>query len=140
MQLVLDMSATCAASKDMRPNRAVSLAQLGQVFISEFFDQNPLSQMSVVVMRQGCAHVLTELSASPEVHKNAIKSALETGGEVSLQNMLEQCTQVGRSSSWFWRVLNVPLIPSIHGLFYSFCSDLTSSNSCRLRCLFLHTV
>eukprot|EP00892_Ulva_mutabilis_P008373 jgi/Ulvmu1/5908/UM026_0030.1 len=93
MQLVLDMSSVCAASTDMRPNRAVSLAQLAQAFISEFFDQNPLSQMSVVVMRQGCAHVLTDLSASPEVHKNAIKSALETGGEVSLQNMLAQCTQ-----------------------------------------------
>jgi len=74
--------------------RAVSLAQLAQTFISEFFDQNPLSQMSVVVMRHGCAHVLTDLSASPDVHRSAIKSALETGGEVSLQNMLEQCTQV----------------------------------------------
>lgn len=94
MQLVLDMSAVCAASTDMRPNRAVSLAQLAQTFISEFFDQNPLSQMSVVVMRHGCAHVLTDLSASPDVHRSAIKSALETGGEVSLQNMLEQCTQV----------------------------------------------
>lgn len=88
------MSSVCAAATDMRPNRAVAMAQLAQVFISEFFDQNPLSQMSVVVMRQGCAHVLTDLSASPELHRNAIKSALETGGEVSLQNMLTQCIQV----------------------------------------------
>lgn len=94
MHLVLDMSAVCAATTDMRPNRAVALAQVAQSFIKEFFDQNPLSQMSVLAMRHGRTEVLSELSPTPELHKQALKSALQTGGDVSLQNMLEFCTQV----------------------------------------------
>ena len=36
-----------------------------QRFIREFFDQNPLSHLGVVAMRNGTAQRLTELSASP---------------------------------------------------------------------------
>jgi transcription initiation factor TFIIH subunit 2 len=91
---VLDMSAVCAGTTDMRPNRAVALAQMAQAFIREFFDQNPLSQMSVLVMRHGRTEALSELSPTPEVHMRALTSSLQTGGEVSLQNMLQFCTQV----------------------------------------------
>jgi transcription initiation factor TFIIH subunit 2 len=94
MHLVLDTSAICAATTDMRPNRAVALVKLAQNFVTEFFDQNPLSQMSILVMRHGTTQVLSELSPTPEVHRRALKSALQTGGEVSLQNMLDLCTQV----------------------------------------------
>ena len=93
MHLVLDMSAVCSATTDMRPNRAVALAQMAQSFITEFFDQNPLSQMSVLAMRHGRTEVLSELSPTPEVHKRVLAGSLQTGGEISLQNMLELCTQ-----------------------------------------------
>lgn len=94
LQLVLDMSETCASSTDMAPNRAVALVALAKKFITEFFDQNPLSQMSVVLLRHGVAHTLTEFNASPVVHRRAFESSIDTGGAVSLQNMLELCSQV----------------------------------------------
>jgi Ssl1-like len=97
MQLVLDMSETCATSTDMAPNRAVALIALAKTFITEFFDENPLSQMRVLVLRHGTAQALTEFSASPVTHKRAFEGAIDTGGAVSLQNMLDQCCQVRTS-------------------------------------------
>ena len=44
---------------------AVRRAGVLQRFIREFFDQNPLSHLGVVAMRNGTAQRLTELSASP---------------------------------------------------------------------------
>ncbi len=35
------------------------------LFIREFFDQNPLSHLGIIIMRNGRSERLTELSASP---------------------------------------------------------------------------
>ena len=84
----------CASSTDIAPNRAVALVALAKSFITEFFDQNPLSQMRVVVMRHGRADTLSDFSASPMAHKRAFEGTIDTGGAISLQNMLDQCCQV----------------------------------------------
>ena len=49
--------------------RCTSRAGVLQRFIREFFDQNPLSHLGVVAMRNGTAQRLTELSASPVCKK-----------------------------------------------------------------------
>jgi transcription initiation factor TFIIH subunit 2 len=36
-----------------------------QLFVRAFFDENPLSQLGLIVMRNGVAERLTELSSSP---------------------------------------------------------------------------
>ena len=36
-----------------------------QAFIREFFDQNPLSHLGLIVLRNGVAEKLTDLSGSP---------------------------------------------------------------------------
>lgn len=88
------MSETCATSYDMPPNRAVAITALARKFIAEFFDQNPLSQMSVLAMRHGRAYTLSEFSASLPVHLRCLEGSIDTGGAVSLQNMLDQACQV----------------------------------------------
>jgi hypothetical protein len=40
-------------------------ARSAQGFIREFFDQNPLSHLGLIVLRNGVAERLTELSGSP---------------------------------------------------------------------------
>ena len=40
-------------------------ARRAQGFIREFFDQNPLSHLGLIVMRNGVAERLTDLSGSP---------------------------------------------------------------------------
>lgn len=48
--------------KDFKPSYLeLSLTYLKQ-FIVEFFDQNPISQIGIVVSRNGLAEVLSELS------------------------------------------------------------------------------
>lgn len=64
LQILLDMS-RAASMTDMRPNRGAMMIQILQTFVREFFDQNPLSHLSIMLMRNGRAERLTELSGSP---------------------------------------------------------------------------
>lgn len=60
-----------------------------EAFIREFFDQNPLSQIGLVIIKDGVAHCLTEIGGSPEAHIKALMNKLECSGDASLQNALE---------------------------------------------------
>jgi len=64
MELVIDLS-KAASIADMRPLRSGAMFGAAKMFIRSFFDENPLSQLGVVVMRDGVAFQLTELSSSP---------------------------------------------------------------------------
>ena len=66
-QLIVDYSAAALIS-DMRPTRAVTVARILQTFVREFFDQNPLSHIGIIAMRDGRAEALTDLSGSPVSH------------------------------------------------------------------------
>ena len=63
-QVVVDLS-RAASIQDMRPNRAAAMASVLVIFIREFFDQNPLSHLGIIIMRNGRSERLSELSASP---------------------------------------------------------------------------
>lgn len=68
-------------------------------FVSEFYDQNPLSHLGIVAIRDGEAEMLTPLSGSRRAHGLALAAARDEinaslasggdGGEFSLQNGLE---------------------------------------------------
>jgi transcription initiation factor TFIIH subunit 2 len=88
LQLVVDLS-KAASMTDMRPVRSAIMFHVVQQFIRAFFDANPLSQLGIIVLRNGVAERLTELSSSPEVHIQKLKSNLDTGGAASLQNGLD---------------------------------------------------
>ncbi|CAL0322921.1 unnamed protein product [Lupinus luteus] len=60
-----------------------------ETFIREFFDQNPLSHVGLVTIKDGIAHSLTELGGSPESHIKALMGKLECSGDASLQDALE---------------------------------------------------
>lgn len=68
-----------------------------QQFVQEYYDQNPLSHLGFVLMKNGEAEILTQLSSSSKTHQIALQSVLEMannegpngGGEFSLQNGLE---------------------------------------------------
>ena len=64
LQVILDMS-RAASMTDMRPNRGAMMIQILQLFVREFFDQNPLSHLSIMMLRNGRAERLTDLSGSP---------------------------------------------------------------------------
>ena len=87
--LVLDCS-EAMLEKDMRPNRHAMLVQYSIDFVHEFFDQNPISQIGIVSMRNGLAHMISQVSGNPQDHVDALKSIRkqEPKGNPSLQNAL----------------------------------------------------
>lgn len=82
--------------KDLRPNRFSMMLSLLQEFVIEFFDQNPISQMGIVLMRNGISHLISEVNGSPQFHIDKIRqlrarqhNRFEPKGDPSLQNALE---------------------------------------------------
>ncbi|KAK9828063.1 hypothetical protein WJX81_007161 [Elliptochloris bilobata] len=96
LQVVVDLS-QAAAIADMRPSRLAVIGGVLQGFIREFFDQNPLSHLGLVVLRNGVAEKLTDLSGSPEAHIAKLRAALDCGGDASLMNALETATDALKS-------------------------------------------
>lgn len=85
--------------KDMRPNRYITMIKYTQEYVREFFEQNPISQMSVLGMHDGLCIRVSELSGNPAEHIAAIQGLRfpknpkdipkEPKGSPSLQNALE---------------------------------------------------
>ncbi|KAI9742468.1 MAG: hypothetical protein M1818_004002 [Claussenomyces sp. TS43310] len=88
--LILDLS-FAMTEKDLRPTRYLLTLRYATLFVTEFFEQNPISQLGVVGMRDGLAIRISDLSGNPVEHLTAL-SALRTQdpqGNPSLQNALE---------------------------------------------------
>lgn len=105
LYVLLDASRWMRQKDPMMPpgTRIQATTQLLEEFVTEFFDQNPLSYLGFVVCMKGEAEMLTPLSSSSKVHKVALQSLSQlamseggpnAGGEFSLQNGIEL---VGRS-------------------------------------------
>lgn len=81
--------------KDLRPTRFGATVAHLQDFVAEFFDQNPIAQMAVVMMRNGVASVVSELSGLAQLHIERLRAlrarqhTLEPKGDPLLQNALE---------------------------------------------------
>lgn len=95
MVVIIDGS-SIMSEKDLRPTRFSLMLQYLQEFIVEFFDQNPISQLGVVLMRNGISHVVSEVNGSPQYHIDKIRglrsrqhNRFEPKGDPSLQNSLE---------------------------------------------------
>lgn len=87
--IVVDMSET-VRSTDLKPSRADLICESVISFAKEFFDQNPISQLCVVVTRDMEAAKLSSFSSNEKVHIEAVQKALRLGanGVASLQNAL----------------------------------------------------
>lgn len=94
LYVVLDLSKAMAERDQvLRPNRAAASVSLLQQFIPEFFEENPISNVGVLATRHGAAEKWTDLSGNPRAHVEALRDKLATGGEASLQLVLEMaCT------------------------------------------------
>ncbi|EHN01295.1 Ssl1p [Saccharomyces cerevisiae x Saccharomyces kudriavzevii VIN7] len=88
--LTLDCS-EAMLEKDLRPSRHAMIIQYAIDFVHEFFDQNPISQMGIIIMRNGLAQLVSQVSGNPQDHIDALKSIRkqEPKGNPSLQNALE---------------------------------------------------
>lgn len=88
--LILDMS-FAMAEKDLRPTRYLLTLAYAKEFVVEYFEQNPISQLGIVGMKNGIAVRVSEMSGNPSDHTTALEAyrAQEPKGQPSLQNALE---------------------------------------------------
>lgn len=78
--------------QDMKPSRIVVVQNALVQFLKEYFDQNPLSQLSLIFSRNGIAERMTELSGNARQHLQVLENRFRTsvhGNPPSLQNSLE---------------------------------------------------
>ncbi|KAG4074566.1 hypothetical protein HA402_005631 [Bradysia odoriphaga] len=80
---------------DLKPTRIMCTTKLLDKFIEEFFDQNPISQLGVIVMKSKRAEKLSEMAGSSRKHIKALAqmNKMQLTGEPSLQNGLELALQ-----------------------------------------------
>ncbi|KAI1323808.1 Ssl1-like-domain-containing protein [Xylariaceae sp. FL0255] len=90
--LVLDMSFAMVV-KDLLPSRhELSMAYAAE-FVREYFEQNPISQLAIIGMRDGVAVRISDMSGNPADHLEKLRNWVkqEPQGNPSLQNALEMC-------------------------------------------------
>jgi transcription initiation factor TFIIH subunit 2 len=75
MVLIVDCSENMKM-RDMRPHRLDVTQQSVHAFIENYFDQNPISQLAVIELRNGTAEKITELSSNARHHKNKFEQHL----------------------------------------------------------------
>jgi transcription initiation factor TFIIH subunit 2 len=104
LYLVLDLSRSMT-EVDLKPTRLECSLNVLRTFIGEYFDQNPLSQMGVIISRNGLAEKISDLCgrlpvsiwkhstfpAQPRILIERLEEAFKSEplGEPSLQNSLE---------------------------------------------------
>ncbi|XP_034938014.1 general transcription factor IIH subunit 2 [Chelonus insularis] len=91
LYIILDVSESIT-SQDLKPTRLFCTVKLLEEFIDEFFYQNPISQLGIIVTKNKRAEKLSELSGNAKKHIKEVKSLLNSTsltGEPSLQNSLE---------------------------------------------------
>ncbi|KAB8234626.1 Ssl1-like-domain-containing protein [Aspergillus alliaceus] len=88
--LILDLSQSMA-EKDLRPTRYLLTLRYAQDFVGEFFEQNPISQLGVLGLRDGLAVRISDMSGNPTEHIGAIQAlrVQDPKGLPSIQNGLE---------------------------------------------------
>lgn len=93
LMLVIDMS-FAMAEKDLLPNRYLLALNCAIDFVREYFEQNPISQMGIVGMRDGIAVRISDMSGNPADHIEKLRTwadQQDPQGNPSLQNALEMC-------------------------------------------------
>ncbi|RYO86577.1 hypothetical protein DL766_003428 [Monosporascus sp. MC13-8B] len=90
--LVLDMS-FAMLEKDLLPTRYELVMAYAREFVREYFEQNPISQLAIIGMRDGVAVRISDMSGDPADHLEKLQGWVkqEPQGNPSLQNALEMC-------------------------------------------------
>ena len=80
----------------MRPTRYLLTLRYTIAFVTEFFEQNPISQLGIIGMRDGLALTISPLSGNPNDHISNVQKLheQEPKGQPSLQNALDMARAV----------------------------------------------
>ncbi|CAI5979480.1 unnamed protein product [Closterium sp. NIES-65] len=83
-----------ASEVDMKPSRMAAMARSSEAFVLNFFDSNPLSHLALLLLRDGVASQLSELTSPPDAHIKTLHANLSASSPASLQNVVEAVAHV----------------------------------------------
>lgn len=88
--VIIDAS-ECMMLQDLKPTRMICVLKLLEGFVHEFFDLNPISQLSLLTTKQKRCDRITQLAGNQKTHIDALKqlASIVCEGEPSLQNSLQ---------------------------------------------------
>lgn len=88
--IIIDCS-EAMSMPDLKPTRMMCTQKLLEIFVEEFFDQNPISQFGLIGLKGKRAEKISDMAGSARKHVKAIKLLHKTAlvGEPSLQNGLD---------------------------------------------------
>ena len=87
-------SSLASRENDFRPSRLEAVKTSLEKFIVDYFDQNPISQLSVALTRDRGAEKITDLSGNAKAHIQALRGVVRTEGVASLQYVLLQAIAI----------------------------------------------
>ena len=92
LYIVIDMSESMT-EVDLKPTKIYCTLKILQMFLNEFFDQNPISQCGMLVTRNKRGEKIVELTGNSKKLLESLQKLMEVScsGEPSLQNALELC-------------------------------------------------
>jgi transcription initiation factor TFIIH subunit 2 len=67
---------------------------MAKKFIYDYYDQNPISQLGLLVTRNRLAERITDLSGNLSSHVNKLQKLMNTAGLASLQNSIILATSL----------------------------------------------
>jgi len=91
LYIIIDQSRSTEMN-DFKPQRKVFVEHLLEVFLREFFQENPLSQVGLIIGHNGIADKISSLGGNPQLQiekLQADREFVDKGGSFSLQNTLE---------------------------------------------------
>lgn len=90
LYIILDASESMS-NQDLKPTRFLCSLKLLEDFIEEFFYQNPISQLGIIITRNKRAEKISDLGGNSKKHVKELQGLQQTmvTGEPSLQNSLE---------------------------------------------------
>jgi transcription initiation factor TFIIH subunit 2 len=99
--LALDLSERSLAPRDFGIPRIRLLVEYLRPFLTEFYEQNPISQVAIMATYGGQGHVLTPLCGALDLHLRCVDGLadLETSGEPSIQNCLSVASSVLKTAA-----------------------------------------
>jgi len=89
LAVAIDCSASAAIADIYRPNRLVVMKAGITRFISDYFDENPISQLGIITMSDRAAATVSRLSGNPRSHIKVVNDIWSTIGKASLGNTIE---------------------------------------------------
>lgn len=90
LYVILDAS-EAMSNQDLKPTRFLCSLKLLEDFIEEFFYQNPISQLGIIITRNKRAEKISDLTGNSKKHIKELRALQQTAitGEPSLQNSVE---------------------------------------------------